>query len=380
MKLNVLHLTHTDIRTDSRILKQVYCLSNEGLNVVGVGIDFDEGSQPSDLNKNLNLITVNLYSNSFRHNRFVPKFIAHIFIFIELFFKLLAQVRKHRPEIIHCHDTFVLPIGVLSKLIYGSKLIYDAHELESKKAGLNKFSSLATLLIEKICWGFTDALIVVSQSIGDWYFENFSKRKMEVILNSPMFDKGKTLNNSQYLRDKFSIPQDRKIFVYVGLFGVERNIQELIEVFSDKSVMSHVVFIGYGELEKEIVDAANLHDTIHYHPGVKHDELVSILSGADYGLCLIPNSSLSDYYCLPNKLFEYIFSKIPVLASNLPEISKLVLDNNFGFVSELDAKSISNEIKKIETSSQVFDFDDEKLRPFSWQEQEKKLISLYCNL
>ena len=41
-------------------------------------------------------------------------------------------------------------------------------------------------------------------------------------------------------------------------------------------------------------------------------------------MCLIQNVSLSDYYCLPNKLFEYCFAEIPVLASNFPDISQTV--------------------------------------------------------
>ena len=37
-------------------------------------------------------------------------------------------------------------------------------------------------------------------------------------------------------------------------------------------------------------------------------KLTNLIKEADVGLCLVENVSLSDYYCLPNKLFEYAFA------------------------------------------------------------------------
>ena len=48
------------------------------------------------------------------------------------------HTRGIKFEVIHCHDTLVLPIGYLLKKIKKSKLIYDAHELESNKKGQSK--------------------------------------------------------------------------------------------------------------------------------------------------------------------------------------------------------------------------------------------------
>lgn len=378
--MSILHLTHTDVRTDSRILKELTCLVKLGYDVTGVGIEFDEGSIKSDSNEILNLITLMIHSNSLRKNKYIPRPIVHLCIFVELFLKMFYQVRFYKPKIVHCHDTFVLPLGVLSKLLYGSKLVYDAHELESKKAGLSKLSSFATLTLEKMCWRYVDALIVVSNSIEKWYHKNFKAIKSEVILNSPTFKTGYELKRNNYLRSKFSIPNNEKVFVYVGLFGAERFIRELIDVFSDDDVKSHIVFIGFGDLLEEISNAAMNTVNVHYHPAVKHDELLSVISSADLGLCLIPNASLSDYYCLPNKLFEYIFSHIPVLCSDMPEISRLILENGFGIVCDLNVSSVLAAVKKIENDEENLLINPALLHDYSWEMQEFKLKRLYSEL
>ena len=44
-----------------------------------------------------------------------------------------------KPHVIHCHDTLVLPIGFFYKILNKTKLIYDAHELESEKMDKLKF-------------------------------------------------------------------------------------------------------------------------------------------------------------------------------------------------------------------------------------------------
>jgi hypothetical protein len=69
-----------------------------------------------------------------------------------------------------------------------------------------------------------------------------------------------------------------------------------------------VVFLGYGELSQDLKRLAAEHPNIHVHDAVPHSQVVPIAQSADFGLCLVQDVSLSDYYCLPNKLFEYYFA------------------------------------------------------------------------
>ena len=53
--MNILHLTHTDINADSRIIKEMKSLSKEEhYNIYGVGVNFEKGTVREDL-KNLTL-------------------------------------------------------------------------------------------------------------------------------------------------------------------------------------------------------------------------------------------------------------------------------------------------------------------------------------
>ena len=75
------------------------------------------------------------------------------------------------------------------KLFFGSKIIYDAHELESDRAGLGKFMGKAVFLVEKIAWRWIDGFITVSPEIMSWYYKKFSNKPGKVILNAPLLKK-----------------------------------------------------------------------------------------------------------------------------------------------------------------------------------------------
>ncbi len=371
--MNILHISHTDIRVDSRILKEMNSIkqSNSSYRVKGIGIVSNESKYEHI--DNLDIDTIRIQSTKFR---FLPK-IRIIFIKIEMIVKILLKGLKLKPQVIHCHDNTVLFTGVILKKFTGAKLIYDAHELESNKNGLTKFLGKLTLFTEKILWRYIDALIVVSPSIEKWYKENIGDKYSEIILNSPIIEKDNLLISNDYLRNYFSIAKDSKIFLYIGILGYGRGMDLIIEAFKKIDINSSLVFLGYGELSDELKEIAKEYTNIYVHDAISHEKVVSVARSADVGLCLIQNVSLSDFYCLPNKLFEYSFAQIPVLASDFPDISTVVKNYNLGKCTELNAQDIYNTIKEFENMDKLPPIDKEDLYDLSWSAQEQKLIKLY---
>ncbi len=370
----ILHLTHTDIESDSRILKEIEALATSGYAVSGLGVAISDGSQRSSIEFDANIRAIQLRS---RQLSFLPRTLRHVLSLCELMVKMLPLAIRQKPDLVHCHDTLALPLGVFIKLFTRAKLVYDAHELESDRNGLTKLQSKLTLWVEKLFWPFVDRLIVVSPSIQVWYRENIGIKTSSVILNSPLYVKDDSISYD-YLRGKFSIPLDRPIFIYVGILGKGRGLDLIAQAFSHPDVTAHVVFLGYGELLDQLQLIAVMHSNFHLHEAVPHAQVVPIVKSADFGLCLVENVSLSDYYCLPNKLFEYCFAGVPVLASDFPDIRTVLEEYDVGECCDLQVDAVRRAINRLGYESSSFHFKD--LAPLTWQAQVNKLLSLYSQV
>lgn len=375
----VLHLSHTDIRSDSRILKEMKALSEcDGqYSLYGLGVAMDEGGAESALPRSFTIHCVTLRT---RGLRILPAFVRHAFSLVELMVKMSLKALAIAPDIVHSHDTVVLPLAGVLRLTTGARIVYDAHELESERNGLTRLSGKATLLAERVLWRFVDYLIVVSPSIQEWYQETVGPKPSEVILNSPVPE---TTNGSpdehdvRYLRDKYGIAAADTIFIYVGFFAKGRGIENLLAVFSELRGV-HLVLMGCGELSGLIAHHAEQVSHIHVHPSVPYEAVVDIVRSADVGLCLIENASLSDYYCLPNKLFEYCFAGIPVIASDFPDIADVVKRYRMGVCCGQDPDSIRRSVDLYLSNTLPSRIDIAQLEPLSWNTQATKLLRVYA--
>jgi glycosyltransferase involved in cell wall biosynthesis len=113
---------------------------------------------------------------------------------------------------------------------------------------------------------------------------------------------------------------------------------------------------------------------------VIHSEVVEVISSADAGICLIENVSLSDFMSLPNKVFEYAFAGLPIIASNFPELSNVVLGYKLGKVIEPSPELLLGAVLETERNSKFNSGPPNSLLPLSWEEQERKLIDIYRRL
>ncbi len=374
--LNILHLSQTDINSDSRILKEMSAVSNAQRTVSGIGV----ASGISELRTESSSFDSKIDSIELVSRRFtiLPEILKNILVVLEITFKMFRRAKKLNPRIIHCHDTPVLPLGLALKFATGARIIYDAHELESERNGLSKLAGKITLFVERKSWRYIDRLIVVSPSIQSWYNKKVGFKKSEIVLNAPVIDLQD--NNEEYLRDMFSISKDSLIFIYNGIFTQGRGIELIIKVFRNTDIQSHIVFLGDGEMKGELLRVAKEHDNVHVHDSVPHESVVPITRSANVGLALVENISLSDYYCLPNKLFEYAFSGIHVLASNFPDISETVKKHNLGECCDVDFESLYNCVLKFEHEKPIRKPESSNLYALSWDAQKVTLNKLYSEL
>lgn len=377
----ILILTHSDPTTDSRIIKTHSVAKAAGMSSLSLGLEESVASQSrpsgeaivmrSSVRKIRDRLPINYLPGSF-----LVKIIFGA-IYFEVATKALWRILLFRPHIIHCNDWFFLPVAVVGKVLTKAKLVYDAHELESLTPPNPSFTSSFIEKLERSLWPYVDFLTTVSPSIQEWYLTNMGPKNSEVILNSPSFEIDATFSDggasSDYLRSKFQIPAKTQIYLYIGLFGAGRGIETILEAFSSTTSDCAVIFLGHGPYRAKIEDQGRLAEKIFLHERVDHRQVVEIARSSDYGLCLIENVSLSDYFCIPNKLLEYAFAGIPVIASRLPEIQRIVETYGLGKCFDNTIEGLIDVLERNDTSDRVKRVLREDISELSWETQATKL-------
>ena len=137
--------------------------------------------------------------------------------------------------------------------------------------------------------------------------------------------------------------------------------------------------MGYGVLEDMVKEYENNFSNIHFQPAVKPEEGINYTKSADVGIHLLENTCLNHYYSLPNKVFEYIFSGLPLIVTNFPDMGKLIDDYQCGWKVSVDEKSVVDLIEHIskedikEKRNNAINCRDN----FGWDKEEEKLLKIY---
>jgi len=365
-----------NFKNDSRVLKEAISLQKKGYNVKVVGL-WEPGLREEEIVSGVPVHRMKLFTKNWPKNKLIQ-----LIKYLEFSIKFVSTYRK--ADIFHCNDLETLPIGVFIKRFFNkkAKIVYDAHEYETEIAGLSGIQKKLTKFLEKILINYSEAIITVSESIANEYKRIYNIRKPHVILNVPNYCKINT--QEDLLRKELEIKEGKKIFLYQGGLSSGRGIELILDAFGKvEDNRAVVVFMGYGPLKKLIEERAKKNKNIYFLPAVPPEKVLNYTASANYGISLIENICLSYYYCLPNKLFEYIMAEIPVIVSNLPEQREIVEKYNIGFV--VKDFSVEELVKIIE---KALDSDKESFRKslkkakkvFNWEKEEEKLWKIYYDL
>ena len=278
---------------------------------------------------------------------------------------------------INCHSVATLPLGAMLKRATGAKVIYDAHELETEANGLHGLRKSLTKHVERRLIRVADHCIFVGNAIDEWYTKAYGLSDTTVLYNCPTRQE---IPQSDYFRTTFSIPPERAIFLYQGLLGEGRGIRLLVDALVPLADRADLVIMGYGPLEEWVRSQAARHANIHFHEAVPPHRLLGFTAAADFGLSVLEPTSMSYNYCMPNKLFEYVMARRPVLVSPLVEQRKFVLSHGVGEVAEdVSAEAVRQAaLKLLSYPPGHFLAALERTRDeFCWERQEKKLERAY---
>lgn len=192
------------------------------------------------------------------------------------------------------------------------------------------------------------------------------------------------------LHDAAQLPREQKIILFQGGFSPHRGLPQLVEAANALPAEWTLVMMGWGGMEAELRAMVNHHSrqavspTVVFLPGVPQHELQQWSAGATLGVIPYENTSLNHLYCTPNKLWEYPSAGVPVLCSDLIEMTAVLEKYEFGFL-------LPREFSSADIVSVVSGLSAERLATArvncaswldanNWSVWERNLLAIYDNI
>ena len=299
--------------------------------------------------------------------------------------RMLDRIAFYDADVVHAHDLPQLRVGAKAKRRLGVPLIYDAHELYPEIGTLSAAQKKMLSRRERRYVRGADAVITVNQYLAEEMRQRYGIPLPEVILNATDWPTDLTADvRWDRFRERFGIPQHHQVVLFQGWMSRQRGLQPLVRAMSFLPPTLHLVFMGYGEGRDELVSIAseeNLTDRVHFMDAVPQSELLAWTSSADLGVIPYQPVDLNNYYCSPNKLFEFIQAELPIVANDLPFLRDVVVGEGFGVVHKLeDPKDYAEAILKLcdkESLERCKLRLKERKSAYSWTAEEGKLLHIY---
>ena len=256
-------------------------------------------------------------------------------------------------------------------------------EIHNYEFGKNKFRDFFYRL-----WMKRAKLIITISGYtkSNWVKHGIVECKIQVLPSGVDIEKFDKANMSvSSLRDTLKMPQDKKIAMYCGQLLAWKGIDILFESWVNNKNPNNLLYIvGGSELDikkyKLYTKKRNVKNIIFL--GYKDTDLIPLyMKAAD--VLILPNTAKNVISCLhtsPIKLFEYMASKIPIIAADLPSIRQFVTkkeviffrpDNSTDLWSKIDEVfSHHNDIKQKVVNAY------KKVQGYTWKKRSDKIYNL----
>jgi len=268
-----------------------------------------------------------------------------------------------RPFAFHCHDLNTALIGLRAAAQVGARCICDFHEWSSENVTWSNenvkwepHDPLKRTLfrwVERLSLRLADRVITVNQSIANALEElgRSAKGRVRVIRNIPPLNLRPTRDYSP-LKDQLGLPRDSFVVLYQGGTGPSRLLEPVIKALA-LAVDVTLVIRGpsldlFGEGYRNVAQNAGVSDRLILADPVPSRDVVAAGRGADAGLWTLPNLSPNFFLALPNKIFEYLASDLPLLVANFPEARQVAEGRKVGLAFDpYDPASIAVQMKRL---------------------------------
>ncbi len=301
--------------------------------------------------------------------------------FLELFREPAA---RYPADIAVAHSLSTLPVAAAAARRSGGSLVFDSHELHVEQKLTRREKRIWTA-IESRYIHRCDAVITVNPSIAAELERRYQLDKVHVVHNAERVSEDAPARGRLF-HQHFDLPASAKILLYQGGLSSDRNLQVLAKAIGlVRTSDLHLVLLGDGVLAARLQRIAVFHglqDRIHLHPRVPQNSLLAYTASGDAGVIPYQPNCENNRLCTPNKLFEFVAAGVPMVATDLPELRRLIVTNELGLVGDTKSpRSLAALIDRMlgdPNHLQHFRRGVMSARSqLSWQTESKALLGVY---
>lgn len=298
---------------------------------------------------------------------------------IRLFFLLFSRT----GNLLVSNDLDTLLPNFLVHRLKRIPIVYDSHEYYTATPELVNRPKVQQVwkFIEKTVVPKLKNCITVNASIAGLLGQEYGV-PFKIVRNIPI----KRANTEIPSRESLGLPVGKKIVLLQGSgINIQRGSEEAVLAmqYIDNAVL---LIVGDGDVLpflKKTVNEMSLHSKVIFIPRQTPQKLAEYTANADIGLAIDKDTNINYRFSLPNKLFDYIYAGVPVLATQLVEIRNIIEHYKIGcFIENHDPKHIAKTIENLlldETRLAFYKANTKKAADdLTWENEKKTLIEIFA--
>ena len=329
----------SDLVTDQRVHKVTLTLQEAGYTVLLIGARRAK--------------SLPLAPRSYPTRRIRMLFQKKVFFYAEFNLRLFFRLLFTKADIFLGNDLDVMSAVWLAGTLRHRPVVYDTHEYYLGMPELNGRPRVKKIWqrIEAFIFPRLQYIYTICDSFRDLYFKDYGKT-LGVVRNVP-YRKAADIDVPLPAALEDRLPKDKFFLLFQGAgINPERGVEELVLAMLELDpARFHLVIIGGGDNWDNIVRLVGdngLAHRISLIPKIPFEQLRSVTRRAHLGLSLDKPNNINHIYGLPNKIFDYLHSGVPVLVSKLVEVEKIVNAYAVGdFIDSHDPTHIAQKIEAI---------------------------------
>lgn len=308
-----------------------------------------------------------LYTVKVPELRFLKKvgFILHTLFFV---CRAILFVVQNKPEAVYSRDYIVLFFVSFLRI----PTFYEAHTGNWNWWMRRSFKRLS-------------GIVCITKGLENFYaHKGFSREKMVVVPDAVDPSLFKDIPSQTAVREKLSLPKDKKIVLYSGSFSLYG--WKGLDTFIDTALLcdSSFLFVAVGGYKKEVENLQRVYSkqtNIVFRERVSPDVVPWYLRAAD--VLILPNKKgdrVSEEFTSPMKLFEYMASGIPLIASDLPSIREIIDESCAIIVPPDDPQAFAHAVtRSLEVGFVLAQKAQERVcQRYTWDIRGKRIRDFIC--